>query len=75
MPIRGRVILAARTLGLALALVLLMARDASAYMDPATGSLILQLLAAGFVTCMVIFRKSIARIAGLFRRGKKDSDR
>ncbi len=75
MPSRGGVVPAARTLGLAVMLAFLVARNAYAYIDPSTGSLVLQLLAAGFVTFMVVFRKSIARITGFRRRGKRDSDK
>ena len=67
--------MAVRTLGLATALVLLVAPKAHAYVDPATGSLILQILAAGFVTFMVVFRKSIARVMGFLRRGKRHPDK
>ena len=69
----GRVVL--RLLGAvgvpAALLLLLFPGEAHAYIDPGTGSLILQLLAAGVVTVAVVFRKSISRLALLFRRTKK----
>jgi hypothetical protein len=52
-------------------LLLLFPREAYAYIDPGTGSLILQLIAAGLVTVAVVFRKSISRLALLFRRPRK----
>lgn len=48
-----------------------LAGDAKAYVDPGTGSLLLQILAAGAVTAAVVFRRSIGRILLLFRRAKK----
>lgn len=43
---------------------------AMAYLDPGSGSMILQILAAGLVTASVLFRRSIARVFGFFRRDK-----
>ncbi len=74
MSYRREVVTAAAVPGLAIALLMLDASNARAYVDPGTGSIILQLLAAGLITCMVVFRKSIARIAGVLRRGKRPPD-
>ncbi len=74
MSYRKGAVPAAAAPGLAIALLMLDASAARAYVDPGTGSIILQLLAAGLITCMVVFRKSIARIAGVFRRGKGPTD-
>ena len=45
-------------------------QPAQAYLDPGSGSMILQILAAGLVTASVVFRRSIARVLGFFRRDK-----
>ncbi|MCA9726086.1 MAG: hypothetical protein R3E12_01030 [Candidatus Eisenbacteria bacterium] len=56
-------------------LFLICARPAQAYLDPGSGSMILQLLAAGLVTATVVFRRSLARVVGLFRRDKGSSEK
>ena len=56
---------------LAAAYLLIVPHEAHAYIDPGTGSLVLQLLAAGLVSAALIFRRSIARVLGLFRRDRK----
>jgi hypothetical protein len=55
----------------ALLILSVFAGNAQAYVDPGTGSLLLQILAAGAVTAAVVFRRSISRILLLFRRAKK----
>lgn len=71
-PIQGRVFQRRATCLFlaAFAYLAVLPRDAYAYLDPGTGSMILQLLAAGVVTATVVFRRSIARVFGLFRKGK-----
>jgi hypothetical protein len=64
-----------RSLALAILYVLLVPKDARAYTDPATGSMILQLLMAGAVTAAFYFRRWLARFFGLFRRGHRESDK
>ena len=44
---------------------------ASAYIDPGTGSMMLQLLAAGLVSAALVFRKSLGRFFALFRKARK----
>lgn len=66
---RGRQV--AGLLLVAVAYVAALPVDALAYIDPGTGSMILQLLAAGLVTVSVVFRRSIARVFGIFRKGKR----
>jgi hypothetical protein len=55
---------------LLVALFALLPTPAQAYLDPGSGSMILQILAAGLVTASVVFRRSIARVLGFFRRDK-----
>lgn len=50
--------------------VLMTPQPALAYLDPGSGSMILQILAAGLVTVSVVFRRSIARVLGFLRRDK-----
>jgi hypothetical protein len=59
--------------GCLLAVVFLLAfpRTGYAYIDPGTGSMMLQLLAAGLVSAALIFRRSLGRFLGLFRKAKK----
>ena len=45
--------------------------NAHAYIDPGTGSLVLQALVAGGITAMVFVRGVRDKILSLFRRGKK----
>lgn len=47
---------------------------AYAYIDPGTGSMILQVLVAGLVACMVFIQGIRVKIVALFRKitGKKD---
>jgi hypothetical protein len=52
-------------------LLLIAPHVAHAYIDPGTGSMVLQLLAAGLVSAALIFRRSLMRVLGLFRRGRK----
>jgi len=41
-----------------------------AYVDPVSGSIILQALIAGVIGIMVFFRNSLARLVGLVRPAK-----
>jgi hypothetical protein len=41
-----------------------------AYVDPGTGSLILQMLIAGVVGASVFFRSALGRLFGFFKTGK-----
>ena len=45
-----------------------------AYIDPGTGSLVLQMLIAGIVGALAFFRGAIFRFFGFFRRSKKDEN-
>lgn len=57
------------------ALILLLAAEpAHAYIDPGSGSFLLQMVLAAVVGAMFHARQAIARIRGFFRRlaGKKD---
>jgi hypothetical protein len=45
-----------------------------AYLDPITGSIVLQVLAAGFVAGMATFRRTREWFAGLFRRRTADPE-
>jgi hypothetical protein len=47
---------------------------ALAYLDPITGSLVLQVLAAGFLAATATFRRSREWIAGLLSRIAKGRD-
>lgn len=47
---------------------------ALAYLDPITGSIVLQVLAAGFLAAAATFRKSREWIVGVFARLTKRSD-
>jgi hypothetical protein len=40
-----------------------------AYIDPNSGSLLIQAVIAGMVALPFFFRRQVARIAGMFRRG------
>lgn len=40
-----------------------------AYVDPASGSILLQLLLGAAVGVFVFFRRNLGRLVGLFRRG------
>jgi hypothetical protein len=45
-----------------------------AYLDPITGSIVLQVLAAGFLAAMATYRKFREWVAGLFRRRTADPE-
>jgi len=45
-----------------------------AYLDPITGSIVLQVLAAGFVAGLATFRRTRAWFAGLFRKRTADRE-
>jgi hypothetical protein len=53
-----------------LSMSLIFSNSASAYFDPGTGSLILQILAAGAVSVAVFWRQVKAKIVGLFKKDK-----
>lgn len=46
--------------------------DAQAYLDPGSGSLVFQALAAGLVTVVVVLRTKIRRALRVFRRGGEE---
>ena len=56
---------------LAFIYVVILAGPAYAYIDPGTGSIILQGLAAGFVSILVFWRGLHQKIKGLFAFSKK----
>ena len=65
----------AGTLLLALAIFHVVAPTrAWAYLDPITGSIVLQVLAAGFLAAMATYRRFREWVAGLFRKGTADPD-
>ncbi|HPA53128.1 MAG TPA: hypothetical protein PLP50_16165 [Thermoanaerobaculia bacterium] len=49
---------------LVLLLLIVVPRPAAAYIDPGTGSLVIQALIAGLVTASVIFRRAFGRVFG-----------
>lgn len=49
------------------------APKAHAYLDPGTGSFLLQMLVAALVGCAVFFRTIWARVSTFFNRSKPDS--
>ena len=57
---------------LAVVFLTLMAADAHAYLDPGTGSMLLQVAIAGLIGAAVFFRAFWARIKSIFT--SKDSD-
>ncbi|MGV3722820.1 MAG: hypothetical protein ACO1SX_18100 [Actinomycetota bacterium] len=46
----------------------------AAYVDPGSGSLLLQAILAGFLGIAFFFRQSAARLLRLFRRGRPASE-
>lgn len=46
-------------------------RDAHAYIDPAAGNMILQLIIGGVAGLFVTFKLFKERIVGIFRRGRR----
>ena len=48
--------------------------QALAYLDPITGSIVLQVLAAGFVAAMATFRRTREWFGGLFRKRTADPE-
>ena len=50
-------------------------REAHAYLDAGTGSMILQALVAGAAASMVIFRQYRAKLKAFFRRGSPEPNR
>ena len=66
---------AAGTLLVALAVCHVVAPTrAWAYLDPITGSIVLQVLAAGFIAAMATFHRTRVWIAGLFRKRTVDPE-
>lgn len=59
---------------LAAAVALLVARPAYAYIDPGSGSMLLQLLLGGVAGLLVAFKLMRNRIAGIFRRRRPEDD-
>lgn len=43
---------------------------ALAYIDPGSGMVVFQLIAAGFIGVFLFFHKAIGRFLSLFRRGR-----
>jgi hypothetical protein len=60
-------------LALAVLGLLVWPRQAHAYLDPGTGSLVIQTIIAGLAAVGYAFRSSLGRIASLFRRGRGNS--
>lgn len=56
-------------------LSVVLAVPAFAYLDPGTGSMILQAVGAVLVTCLVFFQGLRQRIKSFFMRGKKNGDK
>jgi len=50
----------------------LFASDAHAYLDPGTGSMIIQMLIAGAIGALVVIKAYWSRIVGFFSRKKSD---
>lgn len=48
--------------------------NAYAYIDPGTGSLILQALIAGGITAMIFIRNLRDKVISFFRRNKKEKE-
>lgn len=44
-----------------------------AYIDPGSGSILLQLLVGSIVGLGLFFRQSVARVFGVFRRGDRST--
>lgn len=63
-----------RALPFAVLGLLLWPREAHAYLDPGTGSLIVQAIVAGLAAMGYAFRSSLARAVSLLRPGRRDSD-
>ena len=45
-----------------------------AYLDPITGSIVLQVVAAGFIAAMATFHRARVWVAGLFRKRTADPE-
>ena len=54
------------------AAICLFARPAHAYLDPSTGSLIFQIIAAAFLGVAVFIRIYWAKVKSFFRKGEQD---
>ncbi|MEZ5319804.1 MAG: hypothetical protein R2752_20550 [Vicinamibacterales bacterium] len=59
---------------LAVAGLLLWPREAHAYLDPGTGSLVIQTIIAGLAAVGYAFRSSLGKVASLFRPGRRRQD-
>lgn len=55
-------------------LVLVLPRRAEAYVDPGTGGMLMQLLLAGAMGGLVLFRSGLRRVVGWFQRSPRPSD-
>ena len=53
---------------------LLLTREAHAYLDPGTGSYILQILLAGLLGALVMLRVYWGKIVGVFSKGSSESE-
>jgi hypothetical protein len=52
--------------------LLLLVTPAEAYVDPGTGSMLMQLLVGGAMAGLVLFRSGLRRMIGWFRRPSRD---
>jgi hypothetical protein len=59
---------------LAVLALLLLVREAHAYLDPGTGSYILQILIAGLFGALFMLKVFWGRIAGFFGKGSSESE-
>ena len=54
--------------------MLICTSDAYAYIDPGTGSMIIQLIIATVVGAIVYFRRYLLKITSFFKKSSKDND-
>jgi hypothetical protein len=71
---RHDVVRIARLLALGMAVNGLLASTAHAYIDPGTGSMLVQVMGALVAGAIFYFRDSLLRVKGLFRRRSKIAD-
>ena len=63
-----------RGLLVAVLAIVLAARDASAYLDPATGSMVLQGIVGGVMACLFVVRRQWGQLKGWFTRRRDGSE-
>ena len=63
-----------RALAMAVVGLLVWPREAHAYLDPGTGSLIIQTVIAGLAAAGYAFRSSLWKIVSLIRPGRRSAD-